>query len=244
MKSSDYLVFVDESGDHSLTSIDENYPVFVLALCIIKKTDYINELVAKLKEIKIKYFGHDLAILHEHDILRKKEWFSKFDEKKRKSLMEDLGATIEQIPFHVVAGIIDKSRLHEKYSRPEHPYHLALQFALERLDFFLQAKRQHDRSLNVICEARGTKENKALELAFRQICDGKNYNNLCYPYTIIIADKKCNSEGLQLADLIARPIGMSHIRPEQPNRAYEILKSKFCANAEGVFDGAGRKVFP
>ena len=29
---SDYIVYVDESGDHGLKTIDENYPVFVLAL--------------------------------------------------------------------------------------------------------------------------------------------------------------------------------------------------------------------
>ena len=33
---SDYLVFVDESGDHSLTSIDDAYPLLVLCFCIIK----------------------------------------------------------------------------------------------------------------------------------------------------------------------------------------------------------------
>lgn len=29
---SDYVVYVDESGDHSLASIDRDFPVFVLAL--------------------------------------------------------------------------------------------------------------------------------------------------------------------------------------------------------------------
>lgn len=29
---SDFIVYVDESGDHSLQSIDQSYPVFVLAL--------------------------------------------------------------------------------------------------------------------------------------------------------------------------------------------------------------------
>jgi hypothetical protein len=37
----DYLVFDDESGDHSLTSIDRQYSVFVLAFAIILKEDYI-----------------------------------------------------------------------------------------------------------------------------------------------------------------------------------------------------------
>jgi len=243
MDHSDYLVFVDESGDHSLTSIDEKYPVFVLVLCIFKKADYTHTLVPRFKNIKIKHFGHDLAILHEHDILRKKEWFSKFDEQKRKQLMVDLGAAIEQTAFHLIAGIIDKPKLRKQYGDPEHPYHLALKFALERLAGFLRTQGQHDRPLSVICEARGKHEDRALELAFRQICDGNNFRQEHYPYEIVIADKKCNSEGLQLADLIARPIGMSHLRPEQPNRAYDILKSKFCTK-DGVFEGMGRKVFP
>ena len=36
-RSSDYVVYVDESGDHSLASIDTSYPVFVLALCVVHK---------------------------------------------------------------------------------------------------------------------------------------------------------------------------------------------------------------
>ena len=37
---SDYIVYVDESGDHSLTSIDPDYPVFVLSFCIFRKAEY------------------------------------------------------------------------------------------------------------------------------------------------------------------------------------------------------------
>jgi hypothetical protein len=53
-------------------------------------------------------------------------------------------------------------------------------------------------------------------------------------FEIIFADKKTNSIGLQVADLIARPIGLQTLRPDQPNRAYEIIRPK-------VFD---RYVFP
>ena len=38
--------------------------------------------------------------------------------------------------------------------------------------------------------------------------------------------KKANSTGLQLADLVARPIGLHALHPEQPNRAFESLKPK------------------
>jgi hypothetical protein len=38
--------------------------------------------------------------------------------------------------------------------------------------------------------------------------------------------KAANSTGLQLADLTARPIGLSALRPGQPNRAFDIIRSK------------------
>ncbi|MCH8553147.1 MAG: DUF3800 domain-containing protein [Natronospirillum sp.] len=34
---SKYIVYVDESGDHNLQSLDESYPVFVLAFCVFHK---------------------------------------------------------------------------------------------------------------------------------------------------------------------------------------------------------------
>lgn len=34
---SDYIIYVDESGDHSLEVVYEEHPVFVLAFCISKK---------------------------------------------------------------------------------------------------------------------------------------------------------------------------------------------------------------
>lgn len=34
---SDYLVFVDESGDHELDAIDPGYPMFVLAFGVLRK---------------------------------------------------------------------------------------------------------------------------------------------------------------------------------------------------------------
>lgn len=54
---------------------------------------------------------------------------------------------------------------------------------------------------------------------------------------------------MQLADLVARPIGLSTLRPNQPNRAFDILKRKFYCDggrqAVGSgYEGVGMKVFP
>ena len=45
-------------------------------------------------------------------------------------------------------------------------------------------------------------------------------------YRFLLANKKSNSSGLQLADLTARPIGLKYLRPGQENRAYDIIAPK------------------
>ncbi len=105
-------------------------------------------------------------------------------------------------------------------------------------------KGQHRFQTSVICECRGAAEDAELELQFRRICDRGNRSRVVYPFSLVMKDKKSNSEGLQLADLAARPIGLSHLRPDQPNRAYAVLEGKFFAGIFGAVAGNGRKVFP
>jgi hypothetical protein len=38
---SEYLVFVDESGSPTMGNVDPQYPLFVLAFLIVKKSDYV-----------------------------------------------------------------------------------------------------------------------------------------------------------------------------------------------------------
>ena len=76
------------------------------------------------------------------------------------------------------------------------------------------------------------------------IRDGGNDLKKQLPFALIVADKKTNSEGLQLADLTARPIGLSVLRPDQSNRAAEVLESKFYRDRKGSKWGAGLEVFP
>jgi len=85
--------------------------------------------------------------------------------------------------------------------------------------------------------------NNELELEFRRICGGENYDRERLNFEIIFADKKSNAIGLQIADLVARPVGVSVLKPQQPNRAVEILKDKLLKKG-GKVDGWGLKQFP
>lgn len=158
--------------------------------------------------------------------------------------MQRMSALVEQAPFTVIASAIHKTHLNGNYANPENPYPLALGFCLERAYSFLQDQGQAERVTHVIVEARGKKEDRDLELEFRRICQGRNYHNAAYPFEIVLTDKKSNSGGLQLADLLARPIGIHVLNPTQPNRAYDIIQQKFRQSPNGRITGWGLKMFP
>jgi hypothetical protein len=243
---SQYVVYVDESGDHSLESIDPQYPVFVLAFCVFHKNYYASTVVPALERFKFKHFGHDVVVLHETDIRKERGNFRFSDRTHKHAFLDELTGLIEQNNFILIASVIDKARLRE---RSQNPYHLALGFCLETLHELMQEKRQDALTTHVVVECRGKKEDAELELEFRRMCDGENRFSKPLPFEVIFADKKTNSTGLQLADLVARPIGLSVVRPDQPNRAFDVLTRKlFCSGGRRQvgtgFNGWGLKIHP
>jgi Protein of unknown function (DUF3800) len=228
---SDYVVYVDESGDHSLASVDKDYPVFVLALCIFHKRHYAEKIVPAVEKLKFNYFGHDSVVLHENEIRKQKGDFVFLAQRVvRDEFMGQLSSIMDASNFILIACVVDKVRLPRGEGAGSNPYHVALGICLEALRSFLAEKRQDELKTHVVVECRGKKEDAELELEFRRICDGNNPSGKALPFDVVFADKKTNLAGLQVADLVARPIGINYLRPAQENKAFEVLKSKFyCA---------------
>lgn len=242
---SDYIVFVDESGDHSLESIDPEYPLFVLSFCIFHKQIYSNIITPALRNLKFATFGHDMTVLHENDIRKKMGDFRLLSKESRELFMNALADLIANVEFTLVAVVIDKLILKESYLDPRNHYHLAMGFGLEQLYSYMQKHQQDNHLTHIVFEARGKKEDAELELEFQRTCERKNNQfKKDLPFEMIIADKKTNSEGLQFADMTARPIGLSVLRPHQLNRAFEILEKKFYRDGSGFIMGYGLKHFP
>lgn len=231
---SDYIVFVDESGDHSLTSIDQQFPVFCLSFCVISKGNYVNSVVPTVQSFKFKYWGHDAIVLHEHEIRKTKGDFAflRADRALRETFMEELHQIMVAAPITVIASVINKQMLAAKYDNPWNPYEIALHFCLERLLHLLNSLGQKGRKVHVVFECRGKTEDEELELAFRRIVGGsRQWGWVQRDFSEIefepkFAKKSENSIGLQFADLIARPIALQTIRPEQSNRAYSVISTK------------------
>lgn len=92
-------------------------------------------------------------------------------------------------------------------------------------------------------DKRGAREDAEVELEFRRVCAGNSLVG-SVPFEIVMADKKCNSAGLQIADLIARPVGRKILQPDQPNRAFDIIEPKFRRSPDVQIHGWGLKEFP
>ena len=172
IEKGDYIVYVDESGDHGLENNDSKYPIFVINFCCFNSDEYINQVTPALQGLKIKYFGHDQIVLHETDIRKNKKpfQFSGNEKSLRDSFLCELSEIIENIPFTIVSVVIDKTELKLKYNKPHNPYHLGLRFGLEKLNEIFLNKNQEGKEISLVFEKRGKNENVDLEKKFFNIC--------------------------------------------------------------------------
>jgi Protein of unknown function (DUF3800) len=241
---SDYIVYADESGDHNLVSINPQNPVFVLVFAVFKKSEYIARVVPAVQSLKFKYWGHDGIVLHGHEIRKQHGDFRiLINREVEAAFLADLSVLMQDVPVTIIAAAIDKSKHSKRYTNPTNPYETALTFCMERLHRHLKDYKQTG-TTHVLFERRGAKEDQTLELQFRRVSDGQNAIGKMPNLDVRFMDKKHNSSGLQVADLVAHPIARNVIDPAQPNRAYEIVLAKMRKGPVGQVKGYGLKVFP
>lgn len=239
---SDYVFFGDESGDHSLTSVDATYPLFALSLCAFRKSTYCTRVVPQFQRLKFDFFGHDAVVLHEHEIRKQSGDFAILSNASfRHRFLTDLSDTLANVPFHIFAAVIMKAELKSDFF-PENPYSISLKICLQLAFRFLGRRSEIGKIVHFIFEKRGEREDDELELEFRRIISGDNDLHVAFPnFVIRFSDKRTNSTGMQIADLTARPIGLSVLRPGQPNRAFDqicqrlVRRKEFSQPRRGIY---------
>lgn len=212
-----------------------DFPVFVLVFVVLEKSTYAAGVQSAITDLKFRHFGHDQIILHERDIRRQSGAFAKFQANAtlRDAFIDEIIELVRSLEATVISAVIHKGRLEQRYAEPFDPYTIALTLCMERLAGVLRKREQTGKTVHIVFESRGTKEDQVLELAFRRLADGDvPFGNgsgekfLDFTWNAHFADKKSNCAGLQRADLFARPIGLKCLRPEAKNRAYDCLASK------------------
>ena len=166
-------------------------------------------------------------ILHAHEIRKEKGDFKfLFNRKVREQFLGGLTTLMQRLPYTLIAGAIDKEQLNHRYADPDNPYSIAMRFCLEQAFSFLRERAE--KPTYVLVESRGRKEDGDLRL----------------PFEVVFVDKKQNLPGLQLADLVCYSINRHLLKPDQPNRAYDVVEKKLHRSGEGRLAGHGLKTLP
>jgi hypothetical protein len=129
-----------------------------------------------------------------------------------------------------VLGNSDRFCDQKRQTKDRPMYGTAMHFGLERWSFFVRDHGQKGNRTHVVFERRGKVEDDELELALRRI--EPTLPGSC-PLEIVFAPKAGDHCGHQFADLIARPIALSVIRPVQTNRAMAIIETQFRRSKDG-----------
>lgn len=226
-KHGEYVIYGDESGDPSPKTVCKEYSVFALAFCVFSKHEYINEVTKYVKEFKFAFWGHDMTVLHSRKIRKQIEDFYFLQNRNLRALfMTRLTNCIESCPFTIISSAIDKAMLHEAPVDRTSLYDFCLEHCVEKVYQFLYEKKQSHKLTHIIIESRMPEENRNLGRTFCQILEKHKDLQQQYPVKLIFADKRVNNIGLQLADLIAYPIGRYVLNPKEKNLAFEVVKKK------------------
>lgn len=113
-------MYLDESGDHNLTKIDPDYPVFVLGGVIVDDIYANQELGPRLRQFKQRMFGRDDLILHTADIARNQNGFERLKDRGfRDRFYLELNQLMADLEYLVVACAIRKQDHLERYGTNE-----------------------------------------------------------------------------------------------------------------------------
>lgn len=239
-------MFLDESGDHGLKTIDENFPIFLLCGILISEENYkiIRE---EINKIKRKFWQNKEVVFHSRDIRKcNNEFKILFDLNVKQEFYKDINNLVSKDNFHIISSSIHKSAFIKKYGRLENDvYEISLSFVLERTIFCLDALKNCD-ELEIVIEKRGKKEDLKLAKHIQKITQLGTY----YVSSEIIKKlgfktkfswKKENINGLQLSDLIAYPTARYILNPKGIHPSFNAFKKNIYTKNGKIY---GLKKFP
>lgn len=236
------VLFLDESGDHNLSVIDPQYPMFVLG-GVIMEVDYAKgPLTDALNDFKRRMLGRTDIVLHTADIVRNRNGFERMkDPGYRAEFLEGLNDLMRRAEYRVVACAIHKSSHLSRFGLAAvDPYMLSLDILVER---FCLDVGNVTRGGIIVAEKRDPVLDRGLDLAWLNLkITGTRYMQAHEIDNriggLLLRAKTDNIAGLQLADLVVSPIGRK-VLGKPVKEDWRIVESKFRRSPDGRIDGYG-----
>lgn len=244
-----YSFFLDETGDHGLSFVDPNFPLFLLAGSLFEEKE-LARVEKEINDFKIEFFKTTGVILHSRDIRKCEGAFQiLFDLKIKERFYNKLNGIIRDANFSIIGAGVNKEEYIKRYGKgARDPYAISLGFVMERLIFRLDAKSP-SATVNIKLEKRGRKEDRQLLDQYNAILDRGTYyvnsqrlKNRVNDFEFFL--KRDNIVGLQIADLCAYPLARHILNPKEPYIPFQIIEKKLYCDGNGKYDGYGLKVFP
>jgi hypothetical protein len=241
-------LFLDESGDHSLSVIDPQYPVFVLGGVIADSEYAATDIDAAVRRLKLDVFGGDDFALHTADIIRQRGAFTSLVDRELRHLFRSrLNALMQRLDYTVVACAIRKDAHLAAYGEAAlDPYSLSLNVLVERFCFALADARETQPGL-IVAERRDKALDSALLASWRHL--RKRGTSYLRPAAIRdrtahlrLESKGAAIAGLELADLVVSPIGR-FVAGKPPRQDWAIVEAKL-RRRKGEYLGAGLVILP
>lgn len=228
------MLYLDESGNHDLrrAKINPNYPVFALAGIVVDRAYERTVIAPQMRDFKIQYLGDEEIVLHTTDMHRLQPGFEVLKDRAfRLRFYEALNDLIASWDFKVIAcGIKLFDHLDRYGERARDPYYYSLGVIVER--FCRELEGAPDEGF-ICAEMR----NPGLDRELKTVWDDIRRNGTDFATAaeldekivhLTLKDKKPNIAGMQLADLVATPVGRGILRldtkPDEVSRA--VVKSK------------------
>ena len=224
-----YYFYIDETWDHSLSNINEDFPYFLLCWVLISE-DNNKKLSKEIDKFKNDFFWTSEVILHSRDIRKCDKAFKiLFNLKIKEEFYNRLNKVLTEIDFEVISIWIKKEQYIKKYWKTaENPYQISLSYMLERLIFCMWNKWN---TVEILVEKRWKKEDKELLEYYNKIYNIWTYYVKSSDFKEKITNfdfrwKQKNDIWIQIADLCAYPLVCKIRNPKEPNPAYDIVENK------------------
>lgn len=241
------ILFLDESGDHNLTAIDPQHPVFVLGGIIAGKDYAFGHMTDKLNAFKQNLFETTDITLHTADFTRQRNGFERLKERDFcERFYKGLNALIAELDITILACAIQKDQHMARYGMEAiDPYHLSLNVLVERFCFEINqnAPRGH-----IIAEARDPTLDRQLDLAWLDLkVSGTRYMQAVDINKRIdgmsLKTKQDRIAGLEIADAVVTPVARK-ILGRSSRISLDTIKAKMRKNHLGEVNGYGLVVLP
>jgi len=243
MKETSFALYLDESGNELLYSMEEylqnpeleTHCTLMGVIIDHNKKDLLKKELSELKKY-FRWYSNEV-ILHNTEIRNKTGAFAIFHYRPElyeqfKERMNNITKIVEPV---IICSSLNKKLWVERYPKKlffkDDPYELAFVYLLERYAHFLNNQSFDSVRGHIIAEARTPKKDRSLNEIYKRV---RQYGTQYHPNTffskiydnkISFFHKDLNIPGMQLSDYFCYSFYVNHKYPERQNEHYKFLET-------------------